>query len=380
MDGIVVISTKASTANGGPAYEWDRRSYDLITALRASDGSVLWQHPDPLYGGVDNLGDDRGMLLLSNTNHLIAMHHSDGAVLWQIARGSWGRLPPVFEGDVIYASDSQGLYATRLSDGQLLWQLPPLAATPSSGTAGTVAYAYLRPIVSGDVVYAGSLDTLVAVRATDGAILWQTSIAPAVATPTPNPTGRNHVYTPGPSPIPLQPVAVVGGQLYVSADDEGLLLVRTLDGDVDGQIPTQAQTHTVVPVLIDGTLYFGVADVAPNQITFSLQSSDQKLLWRVPRGAAGDAIIAAEDGVIYLELIYLESRSLLAIRISDGTVLWYAPLPEGRSASDGGHLYFSQSTGYISICASSRAPLGAVTQLSKKDGSISWVTGIPAAR
>lgn len=374
-DGVVIIGTTASTANGAPADSpLVRRSYDVITSLRASDGSVLWQRPDPLYG-VDNLSADRGTLIVSTWNQLTAMRPSDGTVLRQTTRGSW--VPPVFDQDVIYTSDSQGLYAIRLSDGQLLWQLPPLAATPSSGTGAYLrpTGAYLRPVVSGGVVYAGSLNTLVAVRATDGTILWQTSVAPSAATPTPNPTGRNHTSVPGPAPIPLQPVAVARGQLVVSADDKDILLVRTNDGHVDGQIPSQAQTHTVVPVLIDGTPYLAVTNVAPNQATFSLQTSDQKLLWQVRLGAPGAAIVAAEDGVIYLD-----SGSLLAIRLTDGTVLWHAPIPEGLIASDAGHLYFTQSTGYIDICASSHTQLGTVTQLSKKDGSISWVTHIPAAR
>ena len=100
---------------------------------------------------------------------------------------------------------------------------------------------------------------------------------------------------------------------------------------------------SVVPILIDGTLYLTVIDVAPNhQMTFSLQTSDQKLLWRLPLGVPGGAIVAAEDGVIYLE-----SGSLLAIRLSDGTVLWHAPLPDGLAVSGAGHLFFSQTIGYV---------------------------------
>jgi outer membrane protein assembly factor BamB len=401
VDGVVVIGTIAFNFQGSPTFDplvWP--SYDVITALRPSDGSVLWQRPNPGYNpvyGVERLSEADGILIVSNAGQLIAMRPSDGSVLWQIIRGSV--VPPVVDRGVIYANDDQGLYATRLSDGKLLWQLPEQLLWQLSPLAATapIDVAILRPVVSGDVLYSGSIGRLVALHASDGVILWQTSVATSspTPTPTPNPTGRNHLYVPGPSPSLIHPLAVVGGHLYVSADI-GLLLVRTSDGQVDGLIASQPRSHTVVPILIDGTLYFAVTDGAPTQTTFSLQTSDQKLLWRVPPGVPGGAIVAAEDGVIYLDsgvivesedgIVYLDSGSLLAIRLSDGTVLWHAslaPLPGGLAASDGGHLYISQLIGYegrLDTCAASNVQLGTVTQLSKKDGSISWVAHIPAAR
>ena len=255
-----------------------------LAAFRASDGRLLWQRlnpapalfwplKNPIDGPTLALAGDNLLLLSNNSFHtLIALRTSDGTLLWQLPRSVSPRATPVVQDGIFYTFDDAGLYAVRLSDGTVLWSMPP-PNPQDCAPLMQVALQGLRsfgPVVAGEVVYVGWLNgPIVAVQASDGTRLWQ--VGPPVA-------GQQQFFQP-------DPIAVVGGVLYVRMDGEysrDVLLVRTDDGRVVGRIhtppdgtgtPGTAGTPTTAgntgevigyefePVVIGGTLYLGASEV-----------------------------------------------------------------------------------------------------------------------
>lgn len=374
VDGIVFVGVMAyESAHGGPGADSVRRSYDMIAALRPSDGTLLWQRPDPTLG-VTNLSVARGMLIVNSSNRVVAMRPSDGTVLWQLARGSesyqnWA--PPAFDQETLYASDGLGLYAARLSDGQLLWQLPSLAAVGCDSGLCPGYSAFSRPLVAGGTVFVGAMDgPVAAVRAADGAVLWQTFVLPA-STGTGGKLGRTSVNVAPPVPTQTRLVAVAGGHLYVWGE-HALMVLRTDDGRLDGLAPGLPRTSFIEGLVIDGTPYFGVTEVTPDQTMYSLRTTSGMALWHVRLDSAPGTMVAADGGVIYVG-----GGRLFAIRLSDGEVHWRSFEHRLPTVAGSGHLYMSQS-GHLNMCIPSRDQLVTVTGLREDDGSVSWRTQLNA--
>src|SRR5260221_2344092 len=91
-----------------------------VAALRASDGTMLWQRPVPF--AFQWLSVSQGLLLLTVNDAIAAVQVSDGTLRWLAAHGALS--PPVVDQGVIYANEgSGGVTALRLSDGHLLWHI-----------------------------------------------------------------------------------------------------------------------------------------------------------------------------------------------------------------------------------------------------------------
>jgi outer membrane protein assembly factor BamB len=146
-----------------------------VDALRASDGSPLWSRtlprdaPTPFQLTVVN----RVVYVRSEADTIEALRASDGSLLWHsISRTPFVSLPSVTDG-VVYAGAQDGhLYALRASDGFPLWtytSLTPPQPFPSIVADGMV-FLNLQD---------GSMDVL---RASTGVLLWR--YTPRVPTPT----------------------------------------------------------------------------------------------------------------------------------------------------------------------------------------------------
>ncbi len=170
-DGVIYISTHSN-----------------FSALHASDGSPIWQHEisDQTRSSPVVL-DGIVYISLSQFKHevlsfesmqykafLCALRASDGSLLWQqqlgVATGASNpTIPAATHGAVYVGADDGYLYALRTADGSPLWQYK---------TGGTLLSS---PILVHDIVYVGSNDGYVyALSADDGALLWQTFVSVAV--------------------------------------------------------------------------------------------------------------------------------------------------------------------------------------------------------
>jgi outer membrane protein assembly factor BamB len=147
-----------------------------LTALRAGDGSILWQqHMSSQLGSVTVSG---GVVYgIANDGHLYARRASDGGAVWSFSIGKEASsitAPVVVDGLVyIAALSSSGtvggnygyMYALRAGDGHLIWQFKLRQNVIPNFTVGK------------GLVYLASRDGLLyALQASTGRVIWTTSI------------------------------------------------------------------------------------------------------------------------------------------------------------------------------------------------------------
>jgi outer membrane protein assembly factor BamB len=153
-------------AHGGSLYVLAAdhpRPPSMLRAVRAVDGSQLWESPGPITGFITTDGSMICAIEIpgaSQPGRLWAWRASDGQRLWVSPKHQSFGLPAVL-GGVIYAVRDDGtMIAFRPADRVKLWSRPVDAQIP--------------PMASGSVVYAGDPSGgLLALRAADGQVLWK---------------------------------------------------------------------------------------------------------------------------------------------------------------------------------------------------------------
>ena len=167
--GVIYVLGANNAANGATA--------TVLRALRASDGTQLWNVPGPNGGSLATDGTVVCGVTGANLQpggQLWAWRASDGRRLWvSDADGGFG--VPAMAGGAVYAVSAGGtLSALRASDGEQIWH-HPASVTSAPALAHGVVYAH------------GTAGELLALRAADGHVLWRFpapfSIGPIVAGP-----------------------------------------------------------------------------------------------------------------------------------------------------------------------------------------------------
>src|SRR5581483_9702265 len=182
-----------------------------ISARRASDGAILWQHRAPASTNGYFIADGGQLyftiLSSSSVGIVEANRASDGALLW------FSQLPPfagpsplLAKNGVVYVNtlvDNGTVYALRASDGKVLWHFTHRNLSPMDGflsvadgivsirtpdfmvhvlraSDGSEIFHYQglpddwAPSIEGPTIYfQTSQNTLQARRLTDGGLLWE---------------------------------------------------------------------------------------------------------------------------------------------------------------------------------------------------------------
>jgi outer membrane protein assembly factor BamB len=191
IDPGAIPSRAASTIPAPPIVSDGAAYYTPFNGLRALDattGHVLWQRafddpssrPAPqIEGGVVYLATGGAITGLAGaTSALLGLDAGTGAVRWRIDPEAGDGVPFLVTGGAAYTMSSSTIAAWRASDGASLWQRRVQAGA-----------SYLRAVIFADgALYLGMsglsapcggdpiLPTVSALRATDGAVLWQTSV------------------------------------------------------------------------------------------------------------------------------------------------------------------------------------------------------------
>ncbi len=209
------------TASGGVVYYAEILGIgsaafnEHITALESSSGSVLWRLPiaaaDGFARGTPAVSN--GVIYIgTNNGSVYAVRVSDGSVLWHVARnGGFDAIPldisTLVDNGMVFIEGKQGpggqnlaLFAMRTSDGKLLW-------SRSQGVAPGPMVEQPQ-IVDGVIYSVSDQGSVVALRETNGDLLWQH-------------TG-DEVYG---------PFIVASGQLLLNSAD-GVVAIRASDGAV----------------------------------------------------------------------------------------------------------------------------------------------------
>ena len=323
--GIVYISS-AATGNNAVLY-----------ALQAANGALLWRY-NAHTANPGLLAASGGMVYCAAISafdpnfieYISALRASDGHLLWRLRTASsdgpaFGISAPA--DSIVYISANAGaVYAVRVSDGALLWHIARVPGPGSPPVPASVA-----PLVSNGVVYVtgkqeagGGMQTLDALRASDGTQIWSKPV------------------NSGPGPLAAQPL-LVNGVLYLDNAD-GVTALRASDGAALWQ--NQGNAAAGPMIALNGLLYVNSWDGV-----FVVHASDGALLWKqnipnhntemsglTPETVAGTIVyVASEDGVVE------------AFAASNGHLLWrYAIQEKGVPTGivDNAFITFTNATSY----------------------------------
>jgi outer membrane protein assembly factor BamB len=160
-----------SVENGrvfGAGRDGDVAAFDLDT------GRALWRvHTKaPLAGGT---GAGGGLVLVgSSEGAVIALNAADGAERWRVkVKGEVLSAPAVATQAIIVRTVDGKLRALALDSGKEMWQYEQ--AVPRLSLRGTAV-----PVITGNSVICGfDNGKVVALNTADGALLWETTVAPS---------------------------------------------------------------------------------------------------------------------------------------------------------------------------------------------------------
>jgi outer membrane protein assembly factor BamB len=240
LGGTTLYVGVVQVGNSGP-------TGSTIEALNAATGATLWQRPQPT-GVVEPIGAHGDAVFAevitftsaggAPSTAIEALRASDGTPVWTAAQGG-ASIPGTAVGDTaLYVvtgslatatSTTPPAFTLRAFDtatGKPLWHLA-LQGAPAgpSGLVLSNGVLYLaEQIVSNSGKTVGATSPLLAVRASDGAVLWQNASPAASIVGSLVVSGGTVCYSYG----------------QVTSQDGGLVALRAADGHLSWQAATQA--------------------------------------------------------------------------------------------------------------------------------------------
>jgi outer membrane protein assembly factor BamB len=346
---------------GDTVYVGDGDTPNLLYALNAANGQLLWRHRGAAIGqqGVATAGKAIYTLTAatdSYNNYGVAAYNGrTGAVLWKVPAtisAEYGPasnisstvLGPVIADNILYLVDGTGeLYALNRANGRVLWTFPthgmPEGLAASSGTvylasqgenspgeiyavrSGRLVWrASLRgmitegPVIVGDLVYVIAYDGGVsALRADSGEVVWNFGAATGSWSYR-DVSGQTGAW-------------IVDGVVYADDDVGNLHALRSSDGTEIWRAPTK---HVKFGVAIGKDAVYisnGFGDV------YALRTKDGTAIWHLTTGSPRPMVKAA-GGVVYVC-----SNNFYAVRAADGKQLWSLPESVSTLAAVPGVVY-----------------------------------------
>jgi outer membrane protein assembly factor BamB len=166
-----------------------------VSALSARTGTAVWRRtlPDSRIESLTLFQDT--LLVQTFTNalrggHISALRGSDGALLWQYALSEYVSSSFMLKSGVLFVPGQTYITALRGVDGRQLWR----SSGADAGTPGPLS------IANGALYYMSSDSVIVAVDATNGKQLWQTPVEQVGASGNSLVAGSDAVYTRTPGP------------------------------------------------------------------------------------------------------------------------------------------------------------------------------------
>ncbi len=339
-----------------------------LSARQASDGKLLWQHT--FVSPTFYLGAATGTTLYGISHspagsYVEALRASDGSVLWNAPVPPPGPGPLLVNDGVVYYNALDGtVYALRASDGDELWyyssgMLAPLnsflyasdgiaSIHAENGTVhvvrgddGTEFFQYKvqagtnwQPVVENGIIYSSyERGVIQANRAGNGAFLWQTSSAVSGLWLWSEAEGIVYTYNAG----TVKALRGTNGLLLWQYKTDSDLTVPPFAGQGIVYIVTRADTATALrissgallwqhqdpssllygPFAADGIFYLGT----DNYSVDAWRGSDDLYLWRYTTSSAILWNPLIDNGIMYLRQL---NGMLDVVRMSDGVLLWHS--------------------------------------------------------
>ena len=190
---------------------------------------------------------------------------------------------------ICYASSTSGtVLAVRVSDGSLLWHHEGGKAGEESPTV-VDGIVYLAPFSSG-----ASTVTIEALHASNGSLLWSRTL-------------------PTDSSAPVQPT-IMHGIVYVSPEMEEIDALRASNGTLLWRYTSRTPFLSALSEA-DGVVYVGTQDGHLS----ALRASDGTVLWQYISLTPFSSIVTIDGAV----LLILKGGSMDVVRANSGVVLWH---------------------------------------------------------
>jgi outer membrane protein assembly factor BamB len=332
-------------------------SGDSLLAVQARTGDGLWTFHAS--GAVQSpvVVDGVAYFVVANTSpsggyFVYGLNASDGTQRWRVQVSGWMvHCTPAVGAGVVYVTSTSGVDALNVSDGTQRWHVdlvtsstnpssPALANrlllfgggpappdVPASETACPCLYAlrssngevvwthqtgdqvFETPTVVDGTVYATGATGLLALRASDGMLLWS----------------RKDLYTSG-SPT------VVSGVVYVAAFNRRAYALSARNGSQRWQTsegvigPSDGAANISATTVGDGVVY--IADTG----VVALRASDGTLMWRRRDGSERQVLSTplVVEGVVFatasckngFQVVGYCQDQVVALRASDGMPFW----------------------------------------------------------
>lgn len=291
----------------------------VVSAVSARDGTLLWH--TQVGSGLDTLLVDGALgTVFDGSGGLTALHGGDGSELWQVGIQGSDISSLQLAGGTLYAGTTDNrLLALDPTDGRLRWsyQDPAIQALSRPTVAGSMIYlagqATAPSTNATGGIGVGTVETVVAVRATDGTRLWQKQLPIGLAAsavtnaldPLVSSDSSTLYVVAGPTVGDVVALATADGAIrwQASSNDTLLAMLGTdrgalYTGGVSGSVgalsadtgaprwrTSVGQSGQNSPVLrlslMRGTLYAATADDAYT----ALDPSAGRMRWRTPVGS-----------------------------------------------------------------------------------------------
>jgi outer membrane protein assembly factor BamB len=283
-----------------------------VEAVKASDGSRLWQAPTGL--SQDAPFASNGMVYIGTSEEIVALDARTGKQLWL-----QNAAPPYIVQEVVDGVVYEGVGALRAFDastGKPLWNMDAPPGTFWGASNGQV-YIY----ANGQAGYTPSGPTLHVFNARDGSARWQ--------------FGRG---------AEVSILGVVNNVVYLSTFGElRLYALNASDGSVLWQIPNPGSESA----LFEGVIYSGNGNGAVTAVS----ANDGTQRWQAPVAKSTPVSLLDEGNrtlyVFYEEGGQIDAGRVAALNVSDGSVKWDVLIgPSYTLASIGvtnGALYLSSN-------------------------------------
>ncbi len=255
--------------------------------MRASDGKLLWQHPNGIFVPIPSyIGN--GVVYVYSTQpvggsytqvwSIDAVRSSDGKLLWQHTANG---IVVHIENNIvyIYRQQDERIEALRASDGRTLWRYQMNGGD--------------QPLFAQGVVYVYTANGPAALNASDGRLLWQSKIS-------------------------VDTLRIDNGMLYsYSPAGESVVALRASNGELLWQHQAPADSTLTV---INGVVY--IRQTLTGAMLNALRGSDGAMMWQ--RKTNGDVLQVQNDQV------YTSSQAdgtLDALSMQNGKLLWHYQAP-----------------------------------------------------
>jgi outer membrane protein assembly factor BamB len=285
--------TQIAAANG---IVYLSRLDGTLSARQAISGRLLWSRQLPYASYARLQAENQTLYILFHTHTasiIEARRGSDGTLLWIYRLPMWGPHSLMMSDGIVYFNTYDGVvYALRANDGTMLWHY----AAERTGPVSTFLW------LTGGTASIQTPDLTVHVlRASDGTQImsYQSVNAPATWWP-----------------------YVEGDTIYLQNEQHAIQARSLSTGKLLWQhspIGDEPQLWTVQ----DNQVYLNYENIDGSSSMMVLRGQNGTVLWRYRTATAIIGSPLIQNGVVYL---VVEGNTVLALRTSDGSVLWQQPI------------------------------------------------------